>query len=71
MSDAEITRDLRLGLHVSLPALAEATAAEVARARRRRRLAEILVLTGAVVIGGALGALSSCSGEPSPPAAAP
>jgi serine/threonine-protein kinase len=70
ISDAEITRDLRFGAHASLPALAEATAAEVARARTRRRLTQIVVLTAGLLIGGAVALVSSCSSS-SPPAAAP
>ena len=60
MSDAEITRDLRFGSHANVPALVEATAAELERVRRRRRLTRVLVLAAGLAFGGAAAAASSC-----------
>ncbi len=71
ISDAEVTRDLRLGSHASVPALAEVTTAEVARLQRNRRITRVLVLAAGLAIGGATAALSSCHDPRPPPAATP
>jgi eukaryotic-like serine/threonine-protein kinase len=71
MSDAEVTRDLRLGFHANVPALAEVTLAEVARVRRNRRLTRVIVLAAGLAIGAATAAASSCYVAPPAPAATP